>query len=172
MKNYIYKTLFSLSLIATFFSCDSIGDPDAGGTSTENMAGDWYVQMYTKGEEPSGAYALITTYNTSKNDGKEMWIDDHLHLWYFKVKSPVDVSSLTFSGADLPSSVDDDDDASTPPYEITVTITNGQISLNDTETSGGNISNGISFDIEFSDDPGNVYTVSGYKYIGFPEDQH
>jgi hypothetical protein len=164
MKNIIYKTLFLLAIFASVTSCDKIGDPEAGGTSTEQMAGDWYVQTYTKGDAPSGDYALISTHNTSLNKGKEMWVDDHENIWTFKAKTPISLSDLAFSGKNLPSSVDG--------YDITVTITNGLITINDTETSGGNISNGISFDIEFSDEPGVLYTISGYKYLGFLEDQH
>jgi hypothetical protein len=167
-----YTSIFIAIVSMTFASCDKVEDPNIGGTSTEAMAGDWYVQMYEQGEEPSGGYALITTHNTAANDGKEMWIDDHLHLWYFKSKTPINLSTLTFSGTDLPSSVDDDDDPVTDNYDITVTITNGMITIGDTMSSGGNTTNGISFDIEYSDDAGSIYTVKGYKRTGFAEDEH
>jgi hypothetical protein len=167
-----FTTIFLAIVSMTFTSCDKVEDPNIGGTSTEDMAGDWYVQMYNQGDEPSGDYALISTHNTAADNGEEMWIDDHKHLWYFKSKTPINLSAMTFSGADLASSVDDDDDPATPSYDITVTITNGMITQDDTLTSGGNTSNGISFDIEFSDDAGSIYTVKGYKRTGFAEDEH
>jgi hypothetical protein len=38
--------------------------------------------------------------------------------------------------------------------------------------SGGNKSDLISYKIEFSDDPGTIYEVNGYKRTGFAEDEH
>lgn len=162
-KINLFIGILFLALTTVFTSCDEVGDTDPGGTSTQDMAGDWYVQTYV-GDALALDYQLISTYNTSDDDGTEMWIDDHAHIWTFKAKTPVTTSSLSFSGTDLESSVDG--------YDITVNISNGIISLDDTETSGGNTANGISFDIEFSDDPGTIYTLKGYKRTGFTEDEH
>ncbi|MEP1487029.1 MAG: lipid-binding protein [Algibacter sp.] len=164
MKNInIYKAVLLLFTLSLSISCDEGGDPDPGATSTVEMAGDWFVQLATDGVA-SGAYYQISTYNTSTDDGTEMWVDDHQNFWWFKAKSPVNLNSLTFSGSDLASSVDG--------YDITVSITNGAITKGDTETSAGNISDGISFDIEFSDDAGTIYSLVGYKRTGLLEDEH
>lgn len=164
MKNIkIYKTVLLLFTLSLFTSCDEGGDPDPGATSVVEMAGDWFVQAFV-GETLVADYLQISTYNTSADDGTEIWIDDHQNFWWFKSKSLVNVNALTFSGTDLESSVDG--------YNITVTITNGIVTKDDTETSGGNITDGISFDIEFSDDPGTIYTLKGYKRTGLLEDEH
>ncbi|KAA5828140.1 hypothetical protein FPF71_04705 [Algibacter amylolyticus] len=163
INKYIVISILSLFFVSSLVSCDETEDADAGGTKTEAMAGDWYVQTFV-GDNLVLDYQLMSTYNTAANNQSEIWVDDHHHIWDFKVKTPVNVSALTFSGSDLESSVDD--------YDVNVTITNGTITKGDTETSGGNMSDGISFDAEFSDDAGTTYTIKGYKRTGFAEDEH
>ena len=169
MKNktlkYIVGTLF-LMMFVTLTSCDEVEDPDAGGTLVEAMAGDWYVQL-----NGTGSYYHISTYNTAANDGQEMWIDDMENFWTFKAKTPVVLNGLTFAGSNLASKVLVDDDP-IEYYEITVSITNGKVTKGDIITPAGNPTDGISFDIEFSDDPGEIYTLSGYKRTGFAADEH
>jgi len=154
-----------IMMFVTFTSCDKVEDPNIGGTSVEAMSGDWYVQLLIDGEDAYGlGYMLISTYNTAADNGTEMWIDDQHNVWWFKAKTPVDINSLTFSGNDLPSSVDG--------YDITLNISNGIITKGDVLTEAGNPTDGISLDIEFSDDPGTIYQLVGYKRTGFAEDEH
>lgn len=174
LKLNIAKVLLGLLVLTSFASCDEVGDIDAGGTSVQSMSGDWYVQTLVDGEVVVD-YALISTYNTAANNGSEMWIDDHSNIWSFKCKSPVQVGALTFAGTNLASSIIDDD-TDTPDvietYDVNVTITNGQIIKNGITSTGGNLVDAISFDAEFSDDPGTVYQIVGYKRTGFLEDEH
>lgn len=164
MKNIkIYKTLLSLFVAVFFVACDKGGDPDPGATEVVEMAGDWYVQTSLDGNMILD-YALISTYNTAADDGTEMWIDDKENIWVFKVKSPVNTSAMTFSGTSLASNVDG--------YAITVNITNGAIVKKGATSTGGNTVDGISFDAEFSDDPGTIYHIEGYKRTGLLEDEH
>ncbi|MDQ6529529.1 lipid-binding protein [Flavobacterium sp. LHD-85] len=165
LKLNITRVLVAILVLTSFVACDEVGDTDPGGTSTESMAGDWYVQTLVNGVVVHD-YALISTYNTAANDGKEFWIDDHGNVWDFKVKSPATVSSLSFAGSNLASSVDG--------YDVTVNITDGKVTKNDTKSSGGHTVDGISFKATFSDDdnPGTVYEIKGYKRTGFPEDEH
>ncbi|WP_089894250.1 lipid-binding protein [Kriegella aquimaris] len=162
MKNII-KPLIFLFAISLFVSCDEGGDPDPGATGVVEMAGDWYVQGFLDGEMIAD-YLQISTYNTAADDGTEMWIDDHGNFWDFKVKTPVNVSTLNFSGETLDSDVDG--------YVITVSITNGSVTKKGATSSGGNTVDGISFDAEFSDDPGTIYHLEGYKRTGLLEDEH
>ena len=174
MNTKIYKFILgSLLLLAftTFTSCDEVGDDggDPGGTAVEAMAGDWYIQLLVDGEDVYGlGYNLITTYNTSSNTN-EMFIDDH-ELWPAKVKCPVNINDLTFSGTDLENeySYTSEGVAIYP----SLTITNGIIVEDGATTSGGNTSHSITYDVVFSDDPNTTYTITGYKRTGFPEDEH
>lgn len=178
MNRYIINKVALFVMATTLFSsCDKVEDITIEGTLVESMSGDWYIQRYKKDSAPSGDYVLISTYNTASN-GKEMWIDDGAHDYEYKFKIPVNIDALTFSGTDIESSIDHDDKPETPNYDITVTVSNGKVTLNDTETLGGNMVNGISFDITFSDDTPTpagilpVHTVKGYKRTGFLEDEH
>ncbi len=168
MKNNI-KRFLSITIVLligfTTVSCDETEDLDIGTTSLQDASGDWYVQFLVDGVDVYGlGYQLITTTNTASNTGNEFWIDDRTHTWWFKVKCPIQASSLTFSGADLESSVDG--------YDITVQITNGAIVKDGATTSGGNTADSIYFEAEFSDDPGTIYQLTGYKRTGLAEDEH
>ena len=162
MKNKNIKYLLGTLLIMMFVtltSCDEVEDADIGGTKVEAMAGDWFVQLDGK-----GSYYHIYTYNTAADNGTEMWINDGGHFWEFVAKTPVDVNAMTFGGNQLASDYDG--------YKITVNITNGKITKGNIITPAGNPTDGISFDIEFSDDPGSIYKLSGYKRTAFPADEN
>lgn len=154
----------------SLLSCDVGGDPDPGATEVVDLAGDWYVMLLVDGEDIYGlGYNLISTYNTASDD-EEMWVDDH-ELWPMKVVTPVNVESLTFSGTDLENlySYEDSEGETVSPV---VDITNGKVLLNAATTSGGNTTDSIHMNVEFSDDPGTVYTLAGYRRTGFLEDEH
>lgn len=142
-------------------SCDEGGNPDAGATGVVAMSGDWFVQTFVDGELVLD-YSRISTFNTAADDGTQMWVDDHGNIWPFKVKCPVNTTALTFSGNALENELDD----------VTVTITNGTIVKDGAVTTGGNMADEISFEAEFSDDPGTIYSMVGYKRNGLLEDEH
>lgn len=174
-KTIINKFLFLLILGVSFTSCDKGGDPDPGSTEVVKMAGDWYVQLLDQDQNVLVDYGILTTYNTAQNNGDNLWIDDNSNLYGFKFKTPVNVENKTFSGGNLASSVEDDD-PSTPDvvetYDISVNLSDGKILEEAATTSGGNVSDSIYFKAEFSDDPGTIYTIAGYKRTGFLEDEH
>lgn len=165
----ILKFSFLACLIMLFLqSCDEVEDMEVGGTSTKEMAGDWYVKL-VKNNQDVKDYYLLTTYNTSANDGKTLWIDDH-EEWPMKVKAVVDVNSLSLSGTDLENLYSyDDNGVNVAPK---VTIREGKIVKGGAVTPGGNKSDLIVLTVEFSDDAGEVYTITGYKRTGFAADEH
>lgn len=167
MKNKTIKYIlgtFILMMFVSLTSCDEVEDADAGGTLVEEMAGDWYVETLDASGNVLLGYQLISTYNTASNSNSEMWINDHGHIWEFVAKTPVNLAGLTFAGTNLASDYEG--------YQITVNITNGKITKGDVLTDAGNPTDGISLDIEFSDDPGTIYTLVGYKRTGFADDEH
>ncbi|MBB4807411.1 hypothetical protein HNP38_002717 [Chryseobacterium defluvii] len=171
MKKNIFKVLlvFIVALLFIPISCDRVEDIDDEGTSTQDMAGDWFVTRSVGGVEVSG-HVLISTYNTSANNGSEMWIDDHEgNIWGFadypiKFKTPINYSQKTFGGSSLQNLYQD--------YDITINVSDGKILKDAATTSGGNKSDSIIFKAEFSDEPGVIYTFAGYKRTGFAEDEH
>lgn len=156
--NIFLGVLFS-SMI--FISCDRVEDSNVGGTSMQELSGDWFVTTSLNGTKVLD-YKKISTYNSALDNGKEFWIDDHGGIWDFKVKSGANPSSFTFSGNNLQNE----------NYDIKVNITNGKILKGAAKTTGGNKADSIVFDAEFSDDPGTLYRIAGYKRTGFIEDEH
>lgn len=151
-------------------SCDKGGDPDPGATKVVDMAGDWYVKLMIDGEDVYHiGYYLLSTYNTAANDGQEMWVDDH-ELWPTKVKVPVNVESMTFEGSTLNNLYSYELQGETISPDVT--ITDGKVLMDAATTSGGNTADSIHMNIEFSDDPGTVYTIAGYRRTGLLEDEH
>ena len=145
-------------------SCDLGNDPDVGGTATQAVAGEWFTTFNASGET-GGDYYLITTSNTAANSTNEFLIFDDANTWDYKVKSPLNLDAKTFGGTGLVSLV--------PDYEITVNITNGKIIPGAATSTGGNVTDSIYFQINFSDDPDNlIYDVAGYRRTGFLEDEH
>lgn len=162
----IFNYIAVLLIVTAISSCNEEGFEDLNlkKSSVIGMSGDWYVQTFIGGNMVLD-YEVITTSNTASDDGTAIQMSDHEHIWAFNSAVPVNLSALTFSGSNLASKVDD--------YEITITVTNGVIQKNGTVSSGANqVADLISFDIEFSDDPGSVYHIEGYKRTGFLEDEH
>jgi hypothetical protein len=163
LKNTILKAVLFTTIMVAALSCDKHEDLEVGKTALSEASSDWYVQFLVDGEDIYGlGYTLITTANSA--DETSLWIDDHQHTWWFKVKCPIDIESLKFSAADLNSKVGD--------YEVDVTITNGTIIKEGTTSPGGSKVDSIYFEAEFSDDPGTIYQLTGHKRTGLAEDEH
>lgn len=152
MKRYIRYTLMLLAAVV-FTACSK---EDIPMTSTVDLAGEWMVTVETDGAS-YGPYMFIT-YNTNKNDGQEIWLDDLGNFYGTKVKIPCNVSSLTF-GSDTPA-----DNAAYDP--ITVKVTEGKVVFGGTKSPSGMPADAIEFKLEYSDDPGTIYTAHGYRRTG------
>lgn len=161
MKKVLY---FAALLFAiTLTSCEK---EDMGGTATESLAGQWYVQgnVVEDGQVIVDPYGIgrfiILTYNTSANNANEIWIDDIENFWNFKVKATADANGLTFSASSAQNQRGDD---------ITVNVTNGKIIKNGGTQNNGSPADYITMDIEYSDDPGTIYRLEGVRYSGLAE---
>jgi len=53
-----------------------------------------------------------------------------------------------------------------------IVVKNGKIVKNGGQSTSGVITDSISFEIEFSDEPGVVYKAEGTRKTGFLEDEH
>jgi hypothetical protein len=161
MKNKLFILLALLSF--GIMSCDLGDDPAVEGTATQAVAGEWWTTFTINGEDVySLGYQQITTSNTAANVPTEFLITDHAHTWDYKVKSPLNLDAKTFGGSSLENLA----------YDITVNVTNGKILPNAATSTGGNVTDSIYFEVEFSDDPGTIYQVAGYRRTGFLEDEH
>lgn len=152
----IFVIVAGLAMV-TFLSCSK--KPDTGGTATQSVANEWWVTL-SDGTNTTG-HAPIATYNTAANTN-EMWIDDEGNLWEFKVKASVDLSALTFKATN----------AQNEYYNITATITDGKIIRDAGRSKTGNVTDSIYMKVEFSDDPGTIYTIAGHARTRFAEDDY
>ena len=145
-------------------SCDLGEEPVIEGVAIQEMTGEWWTTFTVGGEDIYGlGYNVITTYNTASNGTSKMWLDDIQHTWGYKLRVPINLEGRSFGGTD-----------SIPElyFGVKAIVSNGVITKNDTPTTGGNTTDGITFDVEFSDDPGTMYHVEGYRRTGFQEDEH
>ena len=167
MKNSILCLLFS---IIAFVSCKK-ELPEIGGTAAEKLSGEWWVRLYGPDGStvyPEGYRGHLYTYNTAANGG-EIWIDDYSDplgqiLWDFKIKAQADLNSLTFKASDAMSVV--------PSYPIKVTVADGKVLPLGGKSKSGVVVDSIFMHVEFSDDPGTIYTISGHQRSGFLEDEY
>lgn len=143
-------------------SCDAGNEPDIQGTKLKAMTGEWWIVISSGGDTFPG-YHLITTSNTAANNETDLLLDDG-ELWPAKVVTKVNLAAMTFDAASNLSNMYDD--------SIAVSITEGKILKNAATTTGGNKTDSIYVQFEFSDDPGTKYEYAGYRRTGFREDEH
>lgn len=170
MRNLIIIALFAMVVS----SCDLKEDYEIEKSKVVEAAGQWFV-LYnheTFGEDPFGAgFTSLKTFNTSADDGTEIWLTDEGNFWDYKVKIPIDINNLTFGGEDtLTNAVTD--------YDIKVIVRNGKIIKNASVQPSGATTDSIYFEIWFEDlqdateIPNDKLLVSGFRRTGFLEDEH
>ena len=154
-------TLILIAALLIFTSCQKLKDP--GATAAVKVANEWWVTLDSVGipDYYGIGHLKIATYNTSANDNT-IWIDDYQNIWPFKIKTPVDYNTLTFSTT-----------AAQSEYtNITVNVTDGKIFPKLGHSRSGNIVDSIHMGIEFSDDPGTMYEINGVERTRFVEDDY
>lgn len=165
-----YKTGVYILMMVCFASCKK--DPVVGGTAAEKMANEWWVMLTQNGTDIFRiGHFHMSTYNTSANDSA-MWIDDEKNGYGFKSKVAANFSALTFSSNTVSSSNVYYDPAHPASFPQSVKITEGKVLANAAHSKGGNLTDSIYMKIEFSDDPGQTYVISGYARTRFAEDDY
>lgn len=188
MKKIVY--LFAAALL--FASCEK---DEIGGTATESLAGQWYVNVDAVDENGDVVYTgedvfelgtfMLLTYNTASNTADTLFVDDLENFWKFKVKVSCNSGDRTFGNTDF---------ADNFKYECGVKITDGKVLSQAATTPSGMPADSIVFYVEFDDDylvddEGNLvvddegnpvyfpeaygfknYRISGYRYTGFELD--
>lgn len=156
---HFIKLIFGILIMFNLIACDEGGDPNPGETALVEVAGDWVVEVLRNGEHYSDAH--ISTYNTSDNVTTQMWLDDNVEGWGLKAKVDLNLGNKTFSGTNLPELY----------FDVTVTITDGEIITNGATAPSGTVVDSINFTAVFSDVPDDIWTYTGYKRTGFLEDE-
>lgn len=158
----MYKAgTFFVGAALLFTACTK--DPAVEKTSTEEMAGEWFVEYYSGGQALTDHHKILT-YNTSDPNSNQVWVDDP-DVWPFKAKFDVDVQALTFKAMNAATDVANSSGLKIKVYEGKVLPKAGK------SKSGGNVDS-IYLKVEFSDDPGTVYEIKGHQRTGFFEDEY
>lgn len=138
-------------------------DVPPGGTSVQNMAGDWYVRI-----NGAGTYTALLTFNTSANSSTEMWVQTSASLSSggtpigVKGKVPVDITAQTFAGTGIANI------AATKTTIPTFSVANGKVVTNGTiGPNSKSPADLISFDLIVN---GNTYKIEGFHKTGYLED--
>lgn len=174
-NNIMRKYLLYITFLALIFSaCDIKDDFEVEKSKVVDATGQWFV-MYnhpTFGEDPFGVgFTALKTFNTSADDGKEIWLTDEGNFWNYKVKIPVNINDLTFGSENIVTNAVDG-------YDIKVTIKNGKIIKNASVQPSGATTDSIYFELWFEDledateIPNDKLLVSGFRRTGFLEDEH
>lgn len=168
---------FNLKLVfATFFAISAIisctKKEDVGATATSKMAGEWYIE-YFDASDPTVAldhHTKIKTYNTSTDDGKQVWVDDQ-DWWPFKAKFDVNATNLTFSA--MPQTQDVLALNRSTPKVAYIRVVEGKVLSGMGKSKSGNKVDSIYLKVEFTtDDPGKIYEIRGHQRTGFFEDEY
>lgn len=162
MKIY-RRVFFSTFIFSIFFLASCQKEEEIGGTSTQDIAGDWFVQYSDDGGKTFHSdYFHFATYNTASNNPQEMWLDDLGTFWEMKGKVNLNLNAMTFNGTNVKEVYND----------ITFNV-DGKVLKGAAKGPGsGTKTDSIYMKVEFSDDPGTEYILSGYKRTGFLEDEH
>ena len=158
MKKYLIYILAFVSVAIT--SCDKKEDYEQINSQVVDAAGEWWIK-FSKTDYETG-YLKVLTFNTAADIASEMWISDDGNWRDIQFKCPVDVASLSFGGSNL-------DDVNS---DVTIDVMNGKIEPDAGLSTTGNVTDKISFEISFSDEPGVVYQAVGTRKTGFVEDEH
>jgi Lipid-binding putative hydrolase len=163
-SNIKYIALVLLAGIVTV-ACNDDGydDYSAGGTPTEAMNGEWWIDISdaTTGD----VYAQHTLHRTYDDNNGGMWISDRdgtgFTGWWLESVVNVDTKNLTFSATDAFNNAD----------ESEVTITEGKIIKNGGHSATGVVVDSIYFKGVFNYDPETVLIFAGTKRTGFEEEE-
>jgi hypothetical protein len=174
LKNILFVAVvlsaLSLSSCSKLFEWNQPKEVPTEYSSVYPMGGEWWV--VNRVDDGSGVfvdagngYTALFTYNTAAESTNEMWISDAGNFWWYTLKCPINLDAKTFGSADsLQSSYNHG------AYDIKVLVQNGKIITDGANNPSGVKSDSIYFEIQFEDDPGTVYQISGKRRTGFLED--
>lgn len=117
MKNKIL--IFIAFLAIGFTSCDLGDDPEIGGTATEAVNGEYFVQLFSApGGDLYVDYSLLTISNTAANTTDKIRIRDNENIWGFNGEFNLNLAAQTFSGEKVPNALYDATPAPSPHFPI------------------------------------------------------
>jgi len=168
-----FRYIFILvAMVVTLGACDpndTIEEYTVEHSSLGNMLpGEWYVTYSTVDGVVKAVNSKISTFNTDKDNGTQMWIDDDKNFKGLKSVLTCDPKDNTFSAEGVDELY----------FGITVDIKNGKILPGAGTTAAGNVTDSIYFEVTYFDinDKDEVVPttriVTGVRRTGFLEDEH
>lgn len=174
MKKFIYSLMLLVST-AMLSSCDNefLGPKDeAGGTTMEAMAGEWYV--WADGIDADGNVIdgfedfyegrfMMQTFNTAENVPNKMFIMEEELTTYviggkaysgLQIEVDVDLTNQTFQATDAENLFMGDQ----------ITVKNGKITYGTGKQNNGSAADEISFEIYYD---GTEYYTAAYGHAGY-----
>lgn len=172
------KTKFLTLILIAFSIVSCKKEIEKKGTPVQDMAGEWWVQVFLNDEVYDDTYYPILTYNTAGFDADKMWVDA-TEPWPFYAKATVNYGNLEFLQSEPVT--DDFYNVNYPEYGFavdTITITGGKV-LKGVSTPPSKTTTD-SINIEFTStvfeeldlEAGDRYSLRGYRRTGFLEDEH
>jgi hypothetical protein len=141
-------------------ACDTKDEYEQINSQVMEASGEWWVK-FSKVDYETG-YLKVLTFNTADDVATQMWMADRSNWKGFQFKCPVNAADLTFSGSSL----------TDINSEATIVVSNGKIEKGAGLSTTGNVTDKITFEIQFSDEPGVTYQAVGTRKTGFIEDEH
>ncbi|MEG1005587.1 MAG: lipid-binding protein [Bacteroides sp.] len=169
MKQITYICLFLLATLS-LVSCNSEDrDYDIEYTAIHPLGGQYVVSIMKNGVKLIDSYCTLS--NTTNNDADKCWIRIGSYTtaaaYAINGKIACDVPNLMFRATDIENLAGN---VVTSTHKFT--ITNAKVELKGIKAPSGTIADKISFTYTTTKDPGVVYTVEGWRYTGWPEDDY
>ena len=164
LKYICLMLLASLSLV----SCNSEDlDYNVDYTAIHPLGGQYVVTVSRNGAEVEMTYVTIA--NTVSNDADKCWVRvgtvDDAENHNINGKLSCDVKALSFAGSGIENLA-----GNVASSTETFTLTDGKLELGAITAPSGTVADKISFTYTTSKDPGATYTLTGWRYTGWPED--
>lgn len=164
LKYVILMLLASCSLVA----CNSEDmDYDIDYTAIHPLGGQYIVTVSKDGADMGMMYCTIA--NTVSNDADKCWVRvggvTAADVYNINGKINCDVKALSFSGSNIENLA-----GNVTSSNETFTLTDGKLELKGITAPSGTVADKISFTYTTSKDPGATYSVVGWRYTGWPED--
>lgn len=166
----LIKYIFLLFALLTLNGCNSEDlSYNIDYTPIHPLGGQYVVTISKDGKALQQIYCTIS--NTTNNDTDKCWIRIGSYATAGAIgingKINCNVENLTFSGSDIENLA-----GNVASSTETFTITDGKLVLNGATAPSGTTADKLTFTYTTTKDPGVTYSVEGYRYTGWPEDDY
>lgn len=169
MKYYIYILLILVTSLS-ITSCNSEDlDYNIKHTAIHPLGGQYVVTISKNSVKLAMAYCTVA--NTVDNEVDKCWVRigsvTAANPYNINGKLNCDVKTLSFSGSNIENLA-----GNVTSSSASFTLTDGKVELNGITAPSGTVADKISFTYTTTKDPGVTYSVVGWRYTGWPDDDY